>query len=500
MTVARKTFANKLFRALCSPGARADIEETAPTQRVLETSNHANEGSDTNDTGFAIKLKKRRLDRWLDVLVHASGSEPIFLLILAGLLAWAFLGVTYGSSTSWAIIISDVQAIVSYFFDSLLMRQQLNSYDRFIRVAAGLRSRSLTHRRMLSEIMTREEYRVVEMVWMGSSEGAEGGAELPRKTLVGRVSAHAARVMGHIVTVVLFWAGIFVWLGFGQSMGWSDEWQLYINSATSALMVFIFAFLANIREHHHYYMEKCVELIFEVDSAVEVRLRSITGDAMPNLPVIIPAPRVNKVQRIIFYYADVVGTLVGIALLIIVMVAWVSIGPVMEFNSNWWLLIGTYAGLVGLNDGFVLRNVQARLSEYEDMAFDQVSAEDASIFVDMGIPDPKVAHTEVNSINYRLSRTMGAVCASEATVIFGIFLIFGLITAASIMRWTTTGQLICNIPPSIIESFFMMILIVGHNIGDVRRRVDFQNMYLRRLRLLACVNNLQTNLQDGKLQ
>lgn len=34
----------------------------------------------------------------------------------------------------------------------------------------------------------------------------------------------------------------------------------------------------------------------------------------------------------------------------------------MHSNDNWWLLIGTYAGLIGMNDGFVLRNVQHRLN------------------------------------------------------------------------------------------------------------------------------------------
>lgn len=47
------------------------------------------------------------------------------------------------------------------------------------------------------------------------------------------------------------------------------------------------------------------------------------------------------------------------------------------------------------------------------------------------------------------------------------------------------GQLICNVPPSIIESFFMIILITGHNFADSERRVQIRNMYERRLQLLA---------------
>jgi low-affinity ferrous iron transport protein len=58
------------------------------------------------------------------------------------------------------------------------------------------------------------------------------------------------------------------------------------------------------------------------------------------------------------------------------------------------------------------------------------------------------------------------------------------------MGWSVTGQLLCNVPPSIIESFFTMILITGHNIGEAKRRVDLFNLYLRRLKLVSYVDML----------
>ena len=59
------------------------------------------------------------------------------------------------------------------------------------------------------------------------------------------------------------------------------------------------------------------------------------------------------------------------------------------------------------------------------------------------------------------------------------------------MKWNLTGQLLCNIPPSIIESFFMMILITGHNLSEAAWRADLDNMYLWRLRLLSHVDRLE---------
>ncbi|EIC06925.1 Low affinity iron permease, Fet4, partial [Microbacterium laevaniformans OR221] len=86
--------------------------------------------------------------------------------------------------------------------------------------------------------------------------------------------------MGHILTVFGFWVCIFIWIGFGKYCDWSNTWQLYINSATSALMVFVLAFLANIRERHTKYMTKCLESIWEVDASLELKLRTATGDTV----------------------------------------------------------------------------------------------------------------------------------------------------------------------------------------------------------------------------
>lgn len=252
----------RLTDALRAPGVKGSIEEAASTQHVLvmalssagKDAALAEPVPDQYATEFAAKPKGRRLDRWLDRLVQASGSEPIFLLILACLFTWAFLGISYGNSPEWAVIISDVQAIVSYVFDSLLMRQQLNAYDTHLRASARLSSRSLSHCRMLQYVMRSDHWKTVDRTHFESFEQVGLSPRLPAETWVARISVLASKAMGHIITVGLFWAGIFVWLGFGNSMGWSNTWQLYINSATSAWMVLIFAFLANIRERHERYM------------------------------------------------------------------------------------------------------------------------------------------------------------------------------------------------------------------------------------------------------
>ncbi|RFU76469.1 low affinity iron transporter [Trichoderma arundinaceum] len=492
---------------LSSPGAKGAIEDAAPTQYILSNSVASEEGKAVlsneqeqvtptrNITGYVDRAKKDRLDRWLDRVVKASGSQPIFFIMISGLLIWAFLGIRYGQSDNWAAIISDVQAIISYFFDSLLMRQQLNGYERQVRISASLMSRVQSQKRMLRHVLASNRYKKPSFPEIESSQSDKFDLNLPPEDWISRVSNLIAMVLGHSGTICIYWICIFIWLGFGQYCNWSDRWQLYINSGTSALMILIFTFLANIRERHDEYVEKCMNSIFKVDSDVELKLRILSGDTQPNPIVVVPAPHLGTFQRIIFYYADVVGTLVGIALLVIVLIVWACIGPVMHWDNNWWLFIGTYAGLIGLIDGFVLRNVQHRLHQYERLALEETKLEDAGLSDEIGVPVPEKTKVDY-SINYRLSDKMGFICAHELTVILGIMLVIGLVIGASAMRWTLTGQLICNIPPSIIESFFMMILITGHNISEAGWRANLHHMYLWRLRLFGFVDRLADEAGD----
>ncbi|KAJ9219998.1 hypothetical protein DTO207G8_5315 [Paecilomyces variotii] len=133
-----------ILRYLRTPGAKGEIEAAAPTQRV----SHGPDGKTQEDIsvsiGYTVPVKARILDRWLDRVVQFSGSEVVFFVILSGLLAWALLGIRYGTADSWQVAISDVQAIVAYVFDSFLVRQELNLYEEGMAAAATLHFHSHT--------------------------------------------------------------------------------------------------------------------------------------------------------------------------------------------------------------------------------------------------------------------------------------------------------------------------------------------------------------------
>jgi low-affinity ferrous iron transport protein len=484
----------RIFKALSTPGARYAVEYAAPTQVVMNAVEYMTDEtvhvSVENVNTYTVTTKARLFDRWLDKVVEWSGSEFIFFTIMAALLTWAFLGIPFGQLNDWQVGISDAQAIINMVFDAFLMRQQLNSYDSLVIVSACLRSRTISTKRMLRGLIDSGKHEMVNPTQFLDLQQTEFASELPAENLLGRISTKVSDFLGHIATVIGFWVCIFIWIGFGPYCDWSNTWQLYINSATSALMVFILAFLANIRERHSNYMTKCLESIYEVDAALELRLRTATSDSIENRPVVIPAPKRGRIQRGIDYYADLVGTLLGIAILFFVIIIWVVIGPAMSFNSNWWLLIGTYAGLIGMNDGFVLRNVHNVLGGYENAEFVQLAYDDMEMLALIGVTQLNEGRVADNSPSCRISMSVGNFCSHELTVILGGVMIVALIIGASAMGWSVTGQLLCNVPPSIIESFFMMILITGHNVEDAKRRVDLHNVYLRRLKLISYINSL----------
>lgn len=259
------------------------VEPKTDTDIVASTSEHA---------GYKIKGSPRMLDRWLDKIVRISGSAPVFLFIVGALLVWAFLGIQFGGTSQWAAVISDVQAILCYVFDSFLMRQLIREYAERQTAMAEMKSRRDSHERMLTKLReTLGPQRLLHVSVMAATHRLEDLDQgLHTQGFFARAIIFSAKMFGHIVTVGMYWICIFIWLGFGHYCGWTDQWQMYINSATSALMVLVFAFLDSLRECYADYTNLCMDAIFRLDSTLEQELRRITEDELPNEPQVISPP------------------------------------------------------------------------------------------------------------------------------------------------------------------------------------------------------------------
>ncbi|EFR04936.1 hypothetical protein MGYG_09181 [Nannizzia gypsea CBS 118893] len=265
----------------------------------------------TEDTsGYKIKPNPRLVDRWLDVTVRVAGSAPTFLFIVAGLLTWALMSIIrFGNSDVWIAAISDVQAILCYVFDSVLMRQLLREYSEQREAIAKIQSWCNSHQRMIASVKNKL--------------GAEGIRRVSEKCNNEPLEPldHGLRTHGLFARCIIVSAKAFGHVASGDGGHVASQGELPAG-----------------------------------------------GD---------------------LYYADIIGTLVGMIFLVLVIIAWAAVGPVFHFNSNWWLLIGMYAGLVGLFDSFVLRNIQGKVHQYINRQIRIVEKADLLFVSRKIVPDPR---------------------------------------------------------------------------------------------------------------
>lgn len=373
--------------------------------------------------------------------------------------------------------------------DTLLMRQQFNTCSQFLKDIGELRSRNRSLVRMLRNLTPsqREEFLI--------QQDKEPGALSPDvydpkivekttskiKTTFDKVCDHVATAVGSLPSLILYVIGIGVWLGTGPLLSFNNEWQLYINTAVAVQLTFTSMFLQNVRRRHADSLGRTLSSIKEVDCELEWRLRFVTGDLMPNLSFAIEPPETTRTERFIDIYAYVVGSGVGVALSTAVVAVWLGVGHLLQWNSNWWLIIGTYTGLVGFVDGFVLRNVYFRQSKILNEHLEALKEKDKDVFSLLNIPTAKEKNSnDKKSLSFRISNKTVVLCAHPLSVIGSLVVVIGLICVATGLLWSETGQLICNTPTMIVEGFLLIVLFQAHNMSNVKRREQFGAVLERR--------------------
>ncbi|CAI4035786.1 hypothetical protein SMKI_13G4380 [Saccharomyces mikatae IFO 1815] len=531
-----------------NPGARPDVHHRAPTVnhkqyedfgdskdyknddivRVISNSDESTDDElcnvDLTETGaiFTSKgftgLSKGFTDKSLDFLVRVAGSQIVFFIVWIILIIWIVIGIVYNAPFNWQVVMQDGQSIQSYVWDTLLMRQQLMSTHEQILICGRLKSRLISFKNYLTRRSPQEEKAecTVEANEVGSIEKhidlSEINGELPVENWYDRLSNIASKYMGSISAMVIFWIGIFVWIGCGaipkdagnsppytgETSGsnprlkkFSDNWQMYINTAVAVSLLICTTFLQNIRARHDYFTGKFLVGIFEMDEKIDYRIRKHFNDFETPHPVVtIESEKRSTGRKMIDWYADIIGTGVGVIIGVAVFATWIGIGTPLKWNDNWWLIIGTYTGLVGFLDGFVLREVYFRIVQHEEKNYSDVAREDLELFQELGIECPEEFSgkpPQINTIGYRTSQYINKICSTPWSVLVSVLIIIGLICVASGLRWSTTGQLIANTPTMIIEEFFLLVLLQAHNWADRQRRVEVTALYARRRILLSYV-------------
>lgn len=470
-----------------------------------------------DDLAYITDVDRYWIMKGLDMTVNFSGHGYFLALLIVIMLVWIVIGIIYHAPQDWQVVMQDGQSIQCYLWDTILMRHQLTEHTTYLKFCATSKSRILTLQRLIGKCNSilekvvfedcsksvkgiqnldkKETKRSRKEIW---EEKSDIESKIAPENSFQKFSTRVSDCLGSLVLVGIYWAGIFVWLGFGavnllsgntppftgkysgtnpEYTKWGNNWQLYINTATAVVLLVASVFLQNMRYRHEKHVQAIMEIIVVAERHLELLLRNRTNDYLPNPTVQIEREKRNPLEKVIDFYADLVGTGVGVVLAVCVFAVWLAVGNLMKWNSTWWLIIGTYTGLVGFLDGFVMRLVYLRISSHEEVAFQEVFQEAGKI---VGVKPPSAVpdrHSNVSFYGYRCSVWIKELCSSSYTVVLAVLTIVGLVIAASVMHWTTTGQLIANTPTMIIEGFMLIILIQAHNWDDYRRRQYLDTLY-----------------------
>ncbi|PBP27171.1 low affinity iron transporter-like protein [Diplocarpon rosae] len=431
-------------RNLSHPGA------TDPEKKALEVSSES-------EVTSAIK------PNIFDKITRGAGSSGTFFFMMGLLALWAVAGAALGTTDRWQIILQNASSIQVYVTDILLIRQQKNA------------SRALMT--TLAEI----QYEIEESLAMVQ------GRQTRWQRIWGATCHFFAITLGSLWAFIFYWAGIFVWVGIGPLLQFSDVWQLYINTATAISLTFTSVFLQNVQQQQEDRLDLCLNYALKIDAQVEYRLREITEDPKPNPIFEIPANVPSRVERSIDRFADIMGSGLGVIISLLAAGIWFAVGPALTFDDNWWLIIGTFTGLVGFIDGFVLRNLYMREESHAKIHFRKVELADSRILDLLNLPIPRSAEKK-QSFSTRISVIVGDACGSRWATVGAVSFVFALLVIASAMVWSTTGQLLCNTSTMIIEGFLLLVLIQAHNTSNQERGEDFNGVLKRRLLLNSYVN------------
>lgn len=516
----------------CSVASVSDSSDAAELSSVTIQQN----GTYDISRGFT-GLHKGYMDRILDKLVLFAGTITVFYCVWIILIIWVVLGAVYNAPFNWQVVMQDGQSIQCYIWDTLLMRQQLSSGHEQLLVCANLRSRMASFQRMLGDWAkspqhnTAREQTADTVSHNSQCEGdcacacgasateKEALGQLPIENWYDRVSNYSAVAIGSVAAMVLFWICIIVWIGCGaipqagdtsapftgrttgsnpQYKMFSNAWQMDINTAVAVSLLICTTFLQNIRARHDRFIAKILLEVFSRDERIDIMLRDSLGDYKPHPVINIPEAKRSWLQRVIDWYADIIGTGIGVIIAIIVFGVWIGIGTPLHWGDDWWLIIGTYTGLVGFIDGYVLREVYYRAVNEEEKNYAQVIEDDLAFMQQLGVPNPRdiVDSLEeqqakvTGTMHYKISAFVNVICSHQYSVVLGVLIVVGLICASSGMKWSTTGQLIANTPTMIIEEFFLIVLIQAHNWADVQRRLEMSTILAHRRIMEARIEEL----------
>lgn len=474
--------------------------------------------------GLGMEDEIPPIDKFIQFCVDITGSMYTCLLIWAIIAVWIILGIIFKAPNNWQIIMQDGQSIQTYIWDTFLMRQQLDDTRKSLRIYGNLRSRSESLKILLAKAKSQSQANKNNLQLAAplnpeqtSNSTFELSIERKKLNWFEKLSNFISKYLGSLAAIIIYWIGVFVWIGCGaltsatgnnppytgkftgsnpQYGTFTNTWQMYINTAVALELLITSVFLENIRLRNNSVGRQKLQEFIEYDAKLELRLREITGYKGDNPAVVVyPCPR-EGIQKWISTYAGIVGNGLGLLITTCVFAAWLGVGDLMSWSDNWWLIIGTYTGLVGFIDGFVLREVYFCITNHEEKMYEIIIDESQNLMDLAGFDyhikeQAKVEyHGFFTTLSLRISTFINDICSSKWSVVFSVIVVVGLIACASALKWSVTGQLIANTPTMIIEGFFLLILIQANNWADLKRNKTIYQLAKTRKMLFEYIETI----------
>lgn len=479
-----------------------------------------------SQTGQVIKVEEvgesndSTVGRILDGGVEVAGSGLFFGAFLVIIVGWAVVGGILRAPDLWQILFQNVSSIQCYISDMVLMRQQQNDTREHLCMIAILRSRSQTLVQCF-RILLQEKYldhpicekrgsgRTMELAATKHHEGkvhtvpsshmthdiesaTQTTTELRDKTYwFDGFIVVVAEILGSIWMLGAFLLGILAWIAVGPVYNWSNSWQLWLNTCTALQQTLTSLLLTLARNRHTAFVDICMHEIMHHDEIVEHAARKQAGYNVDNPPIEISWDVSHGFERFLDWYAAFVGSGYMVALSFVLLGAWLGIGAPLAWGDNWWLIIGTFSGLVGTLNASVLRYSMFRSEKIIEREYDALAEQDSVMYDMLSLPFPNQVSQQSNKgVMIRTSLFFSRICATSWSVIGTMSLIVGLLLGATVVLWNESAQLLVNSVTMIVESFLLLVLINAHNIQASQHRTRLHDILMRRMDLLTVIDQI----------
>ena len=200
----------------------------------------------------------------------------------------------------------------------------------------------------------------------------------------------------------------------------------------------------------------------------------------------------HRFERVLDWYAAFVGSGYSAIGSLLFVAGWLAIGHLMSWGDNWWLIIGTWSGVVGTFNASVLRYSLYRQEARAEKEYNALIEQDKVIFKELGLTctDQRDNGTKLGFMT-RLSLFTSWVCATHWAVLSILTLIIGLLIGATVVKWNEPAQLMVNSVTMIVESLFLIVLIEAHIIQAAQHRIRLHDLLMRRLQLLVILRRIE---------